>query len=294
VGLVGAGNVAQRHARVLSQFDDVELVGVADLVPEVSRRLAGQYGVRAFAEVAALLEADLDAVYVCVPPFAHGPVEEAVIAAGLPMFVEKPIAADLETAARIASLVAERGTLTSVGHHWWCRRDESGGPVIEQAAHVLDLTRLLAGEVTQVTAYGDGWPPPVDGADIDAVTAAALRFTSGAVGTLTSACVLLWKHCAELEILADGLALRIGEDELVIREGNREDRFPGDPEAARVAVDRAFVDAVRGVGDDIRVPYAEALRTHRLACAVAESAATGSAMRLDGAGPALARMGSHA
>jgi predicted dehydrogenase len=328
VGLVGAGNVAQRHARVLSQFDDVELVGVADLVPEVSRRLAGQYGVRAFAEVAALLEADLDAVYVCVPPFAHGPVEEAVIAAGLPMFVEKPIAADLETAARIASLVAERGTLTSVGHHWrylrvaeqarellvdrpvrmvsgawldkvppvdwWCRRDESGGPVIEQAAHVLDLTRLLAGEVTQVTAYGDGWPPPVDGADIDAVTAAALRFTSGAVGTLTSACVLLWKHCAELEILADGLALRIGEDELVIREGNREDRFPGDPEAARVAVDRAFVDAVRGVGDDIRVPYAEALRTHRLACAVAESAATGSAMRLDGSGPALARMGSHA
>ena len=31
---------------------------------------------------------------------------------------------------------------------------------------------------------------------------------------------------------------------------------------ARIAVDRAFVDAVRGIGDDIRVPYAEALRTH--------------------------------
>jgi len=51
-----------------------------------------------------------------------------------------------------------------------------------------------------------------------------------------------------------------------------------------VAVDRAFVDAVRGVGADIRVPYPEAFRTHRLACAVAESAATGHPVRLDPTG----------
>jgi predicted dehydrogenase len=52
-----------------------------------------------------------------------------------------------------------------------------------------------------------------------------------------------------------------------------------DPESARVAVDRAFIDAVRGTGDDIRVPYQEALRTHMLALAVAESAATGRPVR---------------
>ena len=40
-------------------------------------------------------------------------------------------------------------------------------------------------------------------------------------------------------------------------------------------MDRAFVDAVRGIGDDVRVPYAEALRTQRLALAVADSARTG-------------------
>jgi predicted dehydrogenase len=45
-------------------------------------------------------------------------------------------------------------------------------------------------------------------------------------------------------------------------------------------VDRAFVDAVRGIGNDVRVPYAEALRTHRLACALAASAATGKPARL--------------
>jgi myo-inositol 2-dehydrogenase/D-chiro-inositol 1-dehydrogenase len=314
VGLVGAGNVAQRHARVLAGFDDVEIVAVTDVQPEAAQRLAEQHAARAVADIEALLAADVHAVYICVPPFAHGSAEEAVLAAGLPMFVEKPVAVDLETAERIARVVAERGVLTAVGHHWrylnvverartllagrtvrlvsgawldkvppvawWCRRDRSGGPVVEQAAHVLDLIRVLGGEVSEVFGYGDGSPPSVAGADIDGVTAALLRFDGGAVGTLTSACVLGWKHRAGLEIVADGIALAVGEDELVVREGEQEHRFPGDPHAARVAVDRKFIDAVRGVGADVRVPYPEAVRTHRLACAVAESSATGRTVRL--------------
>ncbi|MEH0932106.1 Gfo/Idh/MocA family protein [Micromonospora sp. CPCC 205558] len=314
VGLVGAGGVAQRHARVLAGFDDVELVGVTDVAPEAASALATRHGGRACADVAELLATGLDAVYVCVPPFAHGPAEEAIIEAGLPMFVEKPVAVDLSTAERIADLVARRGLRTAVGHHWrylsvldqardlladrpvrmvsgawldkvppvawWSRRDRSGGPVVEQAAHVLDLIRVLAGEVTEVTAYGNGTPPPVDGADIDSVTTAALRFADGAVGTLSAACVLGWKHRAGLEVLADGLALAITEDGLSIRDADGERHLPADPEAARVAVDRAFVDAVRGVGDDVRVPYAEALATQRLALAVADSARTGTTVRL--------------
>ncbi|MFD2766983.1 Gfo/Idh/MocA family protein [Micromonospora eburnea] len=319
VGLVGAGGVAQRHARVLTGFEDVELLGVTDVAPDAARALAGTYGGRSFTDVTDLLAAGPDAVYVCVPPFAHGPVEELVIEAGVPMFVEKPVAADLETAERIAALVERRGLLTAVGHHWrylhavqqarelladrpvrmvdgawldkvppvpwWARCDRSGGPVVEQAAHVLDLVRLLAGEVTEVTAYGDGSPPPVPDADIDSVTAATLRFASGAVGTLAAACVLTWKHRAGVEVLADGLALSLAEDGMLIRDADGERQVPADPDGARVAVDRAFVDAVRGIGDDVRVPYAEALRTQRLALAVAESARTGRAVALP-TGPA--------
>ncbi|WP_435206930.1 Gfo/Idh/MocA family protein [Micromonospora sp. bgisy143] len=314
VGLIGAGGVAQRHARVLSGFDDVEIVGVTDVVPEAASALAARHDAPTCADVAELLAAGPDAVYVCVPPFAHGPAEEAVIDAGVPMFVEKPVAVDLGTAERIADLVARRGLRTAVGHHWrylsvldqarelladrpvrmvsgawldkvppvawWSRRDRSGGPVVEQAAHVLDLIRVLAGEVTEVTAYGDGTPPPVEGADIDSVTTATLRFATGAVGTLSAACVLGWKHRAGLEILADGLALALSEDGLSIRDADGERHVPADPEAARVAVDRAFVDAVRGVGDDVRVPYAEALNTQRLALAVADSARSGRPVRL--------------
>ncbi|MGA5299979.1 Gfo/Idh/MocA family protein [Nucisporomicrobium flavum] len=312
VGLIGAGGVAQRHARVLSGLPDVQVVGVTDVVPEAAAALAEQYGTRALPDAAALLGEGLDAAYVCVPPFAHGAAERLVLEAGIPLFVEKPIAINWDVAQEIASLIARRNVLTAVGHHWrylaiveearkllsdrpvqlvtgawldkvppvawWPRRDRSGGPVVEQAAHVLDLARCLAGEVTEVTAAGNGTPPPVDGADVDGATVATLRFASGAVGTLAATCVLGWKQRAGLEVYADGLALDVSETGLVVRDADGTRTVGSDPDSAREAVDRAFIQAVRGEGDDIRVPYAEALRTHALALAVAEAAVTGRAV----------------
>lgn len=314
VGLIGAGGVAQRHARVLSELPGVHLAGVTDVVPAAAGKLAADHGTSAFAGVRELLDAGLDAAYVCVPPFAHGDAERTVITAGIPLFVEKPIALDLDTAQEIGSLIAERDLLTAVGHHWrylaivetaktllqdrpvrlvsgawldkvppvswWPKADRSGGPVVEQAAHVLDLARYLAGEVTEVWAAGNGTPPDVDGADVDGATAAALRFASGAVGTVAATCVLGWKERAGLEIYADGLAMAISETGLVVRDADGSRTVDSDPDSARVAVDRAFIAAVRGEEQDIRVPYAEALRTHTLALAVAESAATGKAVSL--------------
>jgi myo-inositol 2-dehydrogenase/D-chiro-inositol 1-dehydrogenase len=312
VGLIGAGGVAARHARVLSALPNTQLMGVTDVVPRAAEGLAGTYGARTFPDVAALLDAGPDAVYVCVPPFAHGDAERAVIAAGLPLFVEKPISADWDSTVQISKSITDRHLLTAVGHHWrylgiveraralladrpvrlaigawldkvppvvwWPRRAKSGGPVVEQAAHVLDLARHLVGEVTEVWAAGNGTPPPVDGADVDGATASALRFASGAVGTLAATCVLGWKERAGLEIYADGLSLALTETGLVVRDADGPRTVDSDPESARIAVDRAFIDAVRGDGDDIRVPYAEALRTHAVALAVAEAAATGRAV----------------
>jgi myo-inositol 2-dehydrogenase/D-chiro-inositol 1-dehydrogenase len=138
-----------------------------------------------------------------------------------------------------------------------------------------------------VKAAGNG-TPPVEGADVDGATAATLRFAGGAVGTLAATCVLGWKQRAGLEIYADGLAVTIAEDGMEVRDADGARTVPSDPDSARVAVDRAFIEAVRGEGDDVRVPYAEALRTHTLALAVAESAATGRTVTL------AAEVASHA
>ena len=308
VGLVGAGGVAQRHARVLASLPNVQVAAVTDVVADAAAALAEPYGARVLPDVAALIGEGVDAVYVCVPPFAHGPAEHAVIQAGLPLFVEKPIGLDSDSVRELGNAIAERDLLTAVGHHWrylavveqarellagrqvrlvtgawldkvppvgwWPHREKSGGPIVEQAAHVLDLARHLVGEVTEVTAAGNG-TPPVDGADIDGATAAVLRFADGAVGTLAATCVLGWKERAGLEIYADGLALSISETGLTVRDADGERTVDSDPETARVAVDRAFIAAVRGEEKDVRVPYAEAQRTHLLALAVAEAAATG-------------------
>jgi predicted dehydrogenase len=314
IGLIGAGNVATRHATVLAGFDDVELAGVVDPVPERAAGLAAAHGIRPYPDAAALLATAPDAVYVCVPPFAHGPAEEAVLAAGCAMFVEKPLAVGYPAAAALAS--AAGGAVTAVGHHWryldtvakarellagrevrlvtgswldkvppvswWARRELSGGQLVEQAVHVLDLARYLVGEVDSVYGVADGAPPPAGG-DVDGATAAVLRFAGGAVGTLAATCRLGWKHRAGLELYADGLALTVTEDALLVRDGaGPEQRTDADQDAAKRAVDRAFVDAVLGHGDDVRSPYRDALRSHALACAVAESVATGEVVRPGG------------
>ncbi|HEY8558681.1 MAG TPA: Gfo/Idh/MocA family oxidoreductase [Actinomycetes bacterium] len=189
IGMVGAGAVAARHVRTLLAMDGVEVAGVADPALERARELAGSAGSAAYPNHMELLDAErLDAVYICVPPFAHGAPELAVIDAGLPMFVEKPVAIDQGTAATVAARLDERPVLTCTGYHWrwldifdraaglladrpprlvqcfwldkvppppwWLRRDGSGGQVIEQTTHVLDTARGLAGEVTEVHALG--------------------------------------------------------------------------------------------------------------------------------------------
>ena len=321
IGFVGTGGVALRHADVLSRFDDVALVAATDVDQDRAGAFADRFGLAAASDVDALLDHDLHAVYVCVPPFAHGPADTAAVArvaaAGLPVFVEKPLGVDLETAEAVGAHLSRAGVPSRVGHHWrcaepvararellaertprlvsvawwdkvppvawWAHRARSGGPVVEQAVHVLDLARVLVGEVVTVHARSAG-PLPVG--DADAAVAGVLSFANGAVGTLSTASVLGWKHRAGVEVVADGLVIGVGEDWLEVRDGaDPPRRHEFDRMTACVAADRAFVDEVAGrpVDPDRSPPdHAEALRTHRLATAVARSAASGTPERVGG------------
>ena len=307
---MGAGGVAQRHASVLARFEDVELVGIADPRAEAASALAASAGCPAFGDLTALLEgAAPDAVYVCVPPFAHGQPERELIHRNVPFFVEKPLAAGIEIAEELGAAIARAGLLTATGYHWrysdgvararellaaaparmavgawldkvppvpwWTQRERSGGQVVEQATHLLDVMLDLVGEVEQVYAVGARTERPAfPEADVDDVTAAALRFAGGAVGSLAATALLPAKARAGLELVADGLRLELTETTLTVQDGAGQEVHE-DPGEAKVRVDRAFVDAVRGEGDDVRAPYATALRTHRVACALAESARRG-------------------
>ena len=311
-GLVGAGAVGARHARTLTGFPDVELVAVHDRDAVAAHALAAELGVRAVDDLGDLLGSGLDAVWLCVPPFAHGELEAAVLRAGLAFFVEKPLAAYLPVARAGAHAVAATGVPTAAGYHWrhldtvarmrttlgdravrvvdarwwgttpppaWWRRQEfSGGQVVEQATHVLDLARWLAGPVAEVV--GAAAPSTSEGRDVPDATAAVLRFESGAVGTLGTSCVLPSATAAGLDVVAEGLSMHLTETGLRIRTVDGETSVVAavDP---RLAVDRAFVDLLQGApAAPGLVDVAEALRTHELAWAVAEATRTGTAVRV--------------
>lgn len=318
VGFVGAGGVAVRHARQLAQLDNVRIVAVTDPVAATAHSFAEMTGAAPASDLDALLATSPDAVYVCVPPHVHGPIEERLLDAGTALFVEKPLAADLPTAERIANAARQAGVVTSVGHHWryspavdlvrglldgrpvrlavgswidrvppvpwWSKRALSGGQIVEQAVHVLDLLRMLCGDVVEVDAYANSAPPDTSGADVDGATVAILKFRSGAVGTVSAACCLEWKHRAGLELHADGLSVAIHEDRVIATTSQGPVQHSLQPDDAKLAADRAFIDAVVGNGaarSGILVDYDEALRTHQLACAIADSAAHNRPVRLD-------------
>jgi predicted dehydrogenase len=304
--------VGARHARTLTGFDDVDLVAVTDPVPAAAEAVAAEVGVGTVADLTALLACGLDAVWLCVPPFAHGELETAVARADLPFFVEKPLAADLAVAEQVAAAVAASGLPTATGYHWrhldtveqarsalagadvrmvgarwwgttpppawWSRQDRSGGQILEQATHLLDLVRLMAGEVFEVV--GGAAASSTEGRDVPDATSAVLRFDSGAVGTLSTACVLPTLTAAGLDVIADGVGLELTETALVVR--TRDGEMRAEPAVnARTAVDRAFVDVLAGRDAPPGiVDVAEALRTHRLGWAVSEASRTGATVRV--------------
>ncbi|WP_049822696.1 Gfo/Idh/MocA family protein [Arthrobacter sp. H41] len=319
IALVGAGSVGRRHVDVLTGLG-ATIASVTDSHPGTAEELARELSVPAFTAPDEALDAvAVDAVYVCVPPFAHGSGERAALARGLPLFVEKPVGLGLEVAEEIGELVEAVGVVTGTGYHWrcmntveharllladappllasgywldkrppvpwWGRMDRSGGQVVEQLTHVLDTARFLLGEAVEVYAAGVRGSLGMDGPesdDVDDATAATVRFASGAVATLAATSVLAAKQRAALHVVSRGLYLELSEAGLSSFDGSvRTELECGfDP---RVAVDREFIEAVRGEREGTRTPYAEALRTHRLACAVAESARSGRPVALSAA-----------
>ena len=192
-GIVGAGWIAGTHAATLSDLDGVRLVATADVVP-------GRAEYEDWREM--LARERLDALIVCTPPDAHRDVTVAAAEAGLAIYLEKPVAHALADARAIAVAVHAAGVVCGVGYQyraisflddlpveptlllgtgvsdtmqrsWLGDRARGGGTILERASHLIDLERMLAGEVAAVSAVEDG----------DAV-AIGMRFASGAVGSV--------------------------------------------------------------------------------------------------------------
>jgi predicted dehydrogenase len=226
VGIVGCGGIANRHMGSLSRMPEAKMVAFCDIDYGRAKASADRYGGRAYGDYRDMLARErLDAIFVCVPPFARG-FEVEFVERGINLFVEKPVALNLEVASRIEKAIAKAGVINSVGYmwryydttdrareaiegngpmgfleghyvdpfwfpsgHWWLRKERGGGQVVEQATHVFDLTRYFAGDVERVYTEMDRrivtWVPEMNVEDIAITT---LRFRNGAIGVIVNTC----------------------------------------------------------------------------------------------------------
>ena len=97
VAVVGAGEFGRNHARVYREIETVELAGVLDLNAARAQAVAQEFAVRAFQSIDELQGA-VDAASVSVPTVSHADVGCLLMAMGLDVLVEKPVAATVAEA----------------------------------------------------------------------------------------------------------------------------------------------------------------------------------------------------
>jgi len=207
VGVIGVGALGQHHARHLAGFSDVRFAGVYDVDPTRAKKIAGELGTVAFGDMDELL-GRVEAVTVAVPTPAHAEVGIRALKRGVPVLMEKPLAATLVEADDLIAEARRRQVQLQVGHierYNRAIRAAEGyldGPryiesmrlapfqprgtdvavVLDLMIHDLDLVLHLTGSVaTEVRASG----LPVLSPHLD-IANARVEFANGAVALATA------------------------------------------------------------------------------------------------------------
>lgn len=221
LAVVGVGLIGIRHAELIAECDDADLVAVADPSPAGARE-AERLGTLHYADYTEMLDReDPDGVYVAAPNQLHLPVGMACVERGIPAVIEKPLCDTLEAGAELVLAAEAKRVPLLVGHHrrynpmveatreilgrgdlgrlvavnamWsvnkpapyfdahW-RRTAGGGPILINMIHDVDCLRHFCGEIAEVQAYGSS---AVRGFEVEDTAVVAIRFASGTLATIT-------------------------------------------------------------------------------------------------------------
>jgi len=115
VGLLGVGHLGKFHLNNWLLIEGVELVGFFDPNDEIANAVVEKYNLKRFADVETLIAAS-DAVDIVAPTTAHFNLCKSAITKGKHVFVEKPLANNMEEARELVKLVREANIKFQVGH----------------------------------------------------------------------------------------------------------------------------------------------------------------------------------
>ncbi|MFC4324206.1 Gfo/Idh/MocA family protein [Litchfieldia salsa] len=228
IGIVGTGHFSKLHSSILANFSEVKIKAICGTSKEKAVAFGSEFNdVKGYGNIVEMLDVEkLDAVYVCVPPMAHGKIELELVKRNIPFFVEKPLGTNLDTPSSILKDVKKKSLITSVGYHfrykesiqmlksilaeqqlgmvlgqwsgsmpmvsWWRQQDGSGGQFIEQSTHIVDLVRYLCGEIEEVFGYYGNkvMHQKVEAVSVADVGTVNLKLVNGVVANISNTCIL--------------------------------------------------------------------------------------------------------
>ncbi|MFD0670756.1 Gfo/Idh/MocA family protein [Cohnella sp. GCM10027633] len=316
VGVVGAGGIAKLHLKIVSELREAQLVGICDVVKDNAEQAGAEYGIPAFEDAVELLnKTNPDVLFICVPPFAHGPIEELAAERGVHLLIEKPVGLDMDTVRRKAERFRQSNAIVSTGYclrymeslrkareylqdkqiatvraqrfsglvqaPWWREMSKSGGQLVEMTTHTVDMIRYLAGDVTKV--YSDSallLNDHVPNISIPDVTAVSFVLESGAIGQLMTSFIPQPAGRSDLEIAGDGFFLRLEGTTVTITEKDRTIVYESSADFYKEQ-DEALIQAIirqdRGL---VLASYEEAMKTLEVTLGANESMRTGQPVSL--------------
>ncbi|MEA5363935.1 Gfo/Idh/MocA family oxidoreductase [Amycolatopsis sp., V23-08] len=155
LGLAGTGRIGTAHAETLKGFDEVESVVVADVDHARATAAGAKLGVEVAASIEGLFAAGLDGLVVTAATDAHPGLIIAAVDAGLPVFCEKPVAADIPGTLAVIDRIGASDVPVQIGFQ---RRFDAGYAAARAAVESGELGWL---HTLRATTF-DPAPPPAE------------------------------------------------------------------------------------------------------------------------------------
>ena len=250
VAVLGCGRIGRIHAGNLARHPRARLAAVFDVAHEAARQTAAELGVQCAASLEAVwADREIGAVVLATPTDTHVPLIAAAVKAGKAVFCEKPIDVDLERARSCWREIAphrpklmmgfnrrfdpsfralrerlQRGEIGRLELLVITSRDPappslayirgSGGLLRDMTIHDFDMARYLAGEITQVQAFGANLVDPkiAKVGDIDTCTV-ALRSKSGALLQISNSRRCVYGYDQRIEAFGAAGMLQAGNQQ---------------------------------------------------------------------------------
>jgi predicted dehydrogenase len=212
IGVIGVGHLGAIHLRLLKEIGAFDVVGIYDTDAKRAAEMAQEYGVEAFADLNALIDA-VDAVDIVTPTTTHFEIAKTAMKRFKHVFIEKPVTHTVEEAKTLINLAREAKIKAMVGHverfnpgflavknmdikpmfieshrlSTWTPRGTDVSVILDLMIHDIDIIlSVVNSNVKRVSAVG---VPVIS--DTPDIANARIEFDNGCVANLTASRVAL-------------------------------------------------------------------------------------------------------